>query len=332
MDEYSRRQLFALTAAALAAPLVTVCASVSWHWVLLAAGAAGGVLWFLVSYARRLPARDGYGLLLCRAWGGGGRVLLGLTWLWLILCCSLTANMAVTAFPQDRGFPLIPLTLLLLAALPAAKGVGAACRFGGTLFLAVAALLAGVLVFGAADVQLRNLMPAGGAADAAGPLAVLLLPAAGLFLRDGLARRPASWLRWYLLAAGLAVAVSVVCAGFLGLPLAKASANAFWYMSSSLSILGVMERFEAFISSLLAISFCCMVAFLLSAAQKALRAAVDKLPEAGAVWLSAGLAAGGLWLVGALPSWVWPAGNLIFWGVLPAATLAIVRAKKIREV
>ena len=54
---------------------------------------------------------------------------MGLYWAWLLLTIGLAANMSAGAFPQDQSLPLIPLTLVLLAALVAAKGPGAACRF-----------------------------------------------------------------------------------------------------------------------------------------------------------------------------------------------------------
>lgn len=329
MDEYSPRQLSALAVTALAAPLVTVCSAVSWQWVLLGAGAAGVFLFYIVWSARGLTPGTGYAHLVRAAYGGAaGTAVTALYWAWLVLLTGLAASMVVVAFPQDRAFPLIPAVLLLLASLVAAKGAGAVCRFGGTLFLAVAALLACNLVFGAGDVRLENLRPAGSSKEALGPLSILLLPAAALFLRDRLAHRGTSYGRWYLLAAGLAVAVSVVCVGALGLPLAKASANPFWLMSRSISILGVMERFEAVISSLLSISFCCLLAFLLSAGQKALQGMTPMLGEGTSVWCTAALGAASMWLVPRVPAWIWCAGNLLFWGILPVVTLAVVRQRK----
>ncbi len=331
MDKYSPRQLCALLWAALCAPLVTVCSAVSWPWVLLGTAGAGVILLPMGAVARGLPAGDGAAELLRDAWGSGARPLSLISWLWLVLAASLAASMAVTAFPRDRAFPLVPLVLLLLAAIPAAKGPAAACRFGATLFLAVAPMMALVVLFGLADVHWGSLEPAGTTAEAAAPMAALLLPGAAFFLRDRLADRPTPWLRWFLLAGVLALAVSVVCVGALGLPLARAATNAFWFMSRSITVLGVMERFEAVISAFMAISFCCLCTFLLSAGQRALCAAVPAVTEPIAAWGTAVLAAAAFRLVPRIPEWGWFVGNLLFWGILPLATLAVVLKRKYRK-
>ena len=331
-DSFSPRQLCALMATSLAAPLVTICASRSWQWVLLAAAAAGIFYIYIVWAAGGVPPRTGYGRMLRLAYGrAGGRVLMGLYWIWLLLSTGLAANMSAGAFPQDQSLPLIPLTLVLLAALVAAKGPGAACRFGGTLFLLVAALLGCNLAFGAVDIQARNLLPAGTVGEAAVPLAVLLLPAAGLFFRDRAEGRASAYLRWYLLAAALAVAVSIVCVGALGRPLAQAVEHPFWTMTRSISVLGVMERFEAVISSLLSVSFCCLLAFLLTLGGKTLSSAAPVLGESPSVWVSAALGFAAIWLAPYIPTWVWLAGSGVFWGFLPALTLGLVRGKKIAK-
>lgn len=331
-DDYSARQLCALLTAALAAPIAASCAAVSWQWVLLAAGAAGVYYIYIVWAAAALPPHVGYDRILCTAFGKtAGSVLLGLYWLWLALSVGGAARLGAGAFPQDQGIPMIPLTLVLIAAQTAAKGRGAVCRFGGLLFLFVAVLMAFTLVFAAGDVQMENLRPAGNSAEAAGPLAVLLLPAAGLFFRDRLKQGDASCVRWYLLVAGLAAAVSLVCVGALGLPLAKASAQPFWLMSRSISVFGIMERFEALISSLLAISICCLIAFFLSAGGKSLQTAVPIIGNWVAVWGGAALGFAAVWLVPCLPGWVWLAGSGIFWGVFPALALGMVRRKKFEK-
>ena len=327
-SDYSPRQLCALLAAALAAPLVTVCADVSWQWVLLAAAMAGCFLIYMVWAAGTLPPHQGLGALLRQALGAGAaRWIQGFLWLWLVLLAGMGCCMAAAAFPQDRAFPLIPLVLLLIAARVSAKGAAAVCRFGGVLCLAVVSLLLAVLAFGGRDLRWENLRPAGNWQDLAGPLAVLLLPAAGLMLRDRLSTRGVAWSRWFLLAAGLGTAVSVVTVGALGLPLARAAAHPFWLMSRSVSILGVMERFEAVVSALLSLSFCCLLALLTTLGRKALQGALPAVKDGPAVWLTTAAGGGVMWLIPLLPAWVWPLGSLLFWGVLPAVVLGVVRHK-----
>lgn len=331
MDSYSPRQLCALLAASLAAPLVTVCSAVSWPWVIAGTAVAAIPLFYIYKHMGPSTLEAGVGPveLLTAAWGKtGGTWMALLSWFWLVLLAALTASMAVTAFPADNAFPLIPLVLLCLAAVASSQGAAATCRFGATLFLAVVPMISLVLAFGATDVQLRALKPQGNPMESLGPLTVLLVPAAAFYLRDGLTQRKTAWMRWYLLTAGAGVAVSLVCVGALGLPLAQASSNAFWLMSRSISVLGVMERFEVVISSLLSISFCCLLAFLLAAARRALTCAAPGVPAHKTVWASAALAAAFLWLIPSVPNWGWIVGNLAILAAVPATTLFLAQLKK----
>ncbi len=331
-DEYSPRQLCALLVTALSAPLAVVCSAVGWVWTLAAVGVAALFYLYIGAMARLTPPGMGYAALLKETFGArAGAVLAAAYWIWLALSAARAARMAETAFPLDRAFPLIPLALLLLAALVAAKDTAAACRFGGVLFLFVAALLGFTLVFGAGDVRWENLRPAGEARDLCAPLAILLTPASALFLRDGLNGQKRRYARWFLLAAALAAALSVVCVGALGEPLARASVNAFWLMSRSVSVLGVMERFEALISALLSLGFCCLLVLLLCAARRAARAAAQALTGPGAAWLSAAAAAAVLWPVSLVPDRLFLVGTAIFWGIMPGMTLGIAGGKKFRK-
>ncbi len=329
MDEFSPRQLCALLLTALSAPLAIVCASVSWVWILAAAVLAGLFYLYIVGVSRKLPKGLGYAELLQAAWGRwAGAALAVLYWAWLVLSAARAARMAELAFPQDRAFPLIPLVLLLLAALVAARSTATACRFGGVLFLFVAALQGFTLIFGAAGIELENLAPAGDRMETLRPLAVLLLPVAGLFLRDRLDGQRGHYLRWYLLAAGLALAAGIVCTGSLGLPLAKATPDAFWLMSRSISVFGVMERFEALISGLLSLGFCCLLTLLLLSARKALCSMVPELALPAAVWIGTAATVGALWIVPVLPERFWFGGALVFWVTLPLWTLGSVWIKE----
>ncbi|MCI8525313.1 MAG: hypothetical protein HFF17_05195 [Oscillospiraceae bacterium] len=329
-DEFQPRQLCALAVTALTAPLALVCAGVSWPWVLLGLALAGAFFLYYICAGRKIASRVGYAQMVSAAWGPGGPWVLGAYWLWIVLGCGMAAAETVRAFPADRAFPLIPLVVLLLAALTAEKGAAVVCRFGATLFFAVAALLAGALAFGGGDIHWENLRPAGTPGEAAGVLAVLLVPAAGWFLRDRMQPERAAWSRWFAAAAALGTAVSVVTVGALGLALARRSENAFWLMSRSISIFGVMERFEAVISALLAISACCLLALLLSAGRAALCALRPRWEERTAVRVTAAVAAACIWGAGVLPGWAWTAGSLLFWGILPVVTLGIVGEKKLK--
>ena len=128
------------------------------------------------------------------------------------------------------------------------------------------------------------------------------------------------------------MALSLVCTGALSLPLAKQSANPFWLMSRSISVLGVMERFEALISALLALGFCCLLALLLLAGRKALRGARPSTSVSLAVWLTAGVSGALLWVAPRVPNSFYLYGDLLFWGLLPILTLGIVSVKKSEKI
>lgn len=331
-DEFSPRQLLALLTTALSAPLAIVCSGAAWQWVLAAAALAGCLYLYIVYAARNLPKGLGYAGMLAQAYGGWmGKVLAGLYWLWLALAAARAGRMAELAFPGDRAFPLIPLVLLLVAALTASKSTASVCRFGGVLYLFVTALLVFTLAFGTADVELQNLRLPGEPSELLGPLGVLLLPAVGLFLLDRMDGSQGRCGRWYLLTVGLAVTLSLVCTGALSLPLAKRSANPFWLMSRSISVLGVMERFEALISALLSLGFCCLLALLLLAGRKALRCARPAVSSRLAAWLTA--AAGGalLWVAPLIPNSFYLYGDLLFWGLLPILTLGVVSGRNLKN-
>lgn len=333
-DEFSPRQFLALLTTAVSAPLAIVCSGAGWRWVLIALALAGCFYLYMAYAVREIPRGLGYTGMLMRVYGiRMGRIMSGVYWLWLVLAAARAGRMAELAFPGDRAFPMIPLTLLLVAALTARKSTASVCRFGGVLYLFVAALLAFTLIFGTANVELQNLRAAGEPSEMLGPAGVLLLPAVGLFLLDRMDGSRGQVWRWYLLVAGLAVTLSLVCTGSLSLPLAKQSDNPFWLMSRSISVLGVMERFEALISALLALGFCCLLALLILAGRKAFRCAWPTKSHLAA-WITAGASAAIIWIVGAIPKTANMLGDVIFWGIVPIVTLWVVLkggGKKIGE-
>lgn len=332
-DEFSARQLMALIAASLSAPLAVTCSGVGWQWALAAAALAGCLYLYIVYGARRVPKGMGYAGMLRRAYGTWpGRALSGLYWAWIALTAARAAGMAALSFPDERAFPLIPLALLAIAALVAKKSVATVCRFGGVLYLFVAALLAFTLIFGAAEIELENLRPAGAPAELTAPLSVLVLPTAALFLLDRKDATEAKCGRWYLLIAALTVALSVICTGSLGHTLARRAENPFWLMSRSISVLGVMERFEALISALLSLGFCCLLSLLLLAGRKAFRGAAPQMGSPAAVWITAAFAAGLTWASPWLPTQFCLTGELIFWVLIPVLTLGIVSGRFFKKV
>lgn len=330
MDEFSGRQLCALCLCAFSAVALQYCAVVSWPWVLLGAAVAAVCYLYLGWAGRRVPGHVGLCGMTLRAFGAaGGRVLLVLLWLWTVLATAVTAQGAFTAFPEAKSFSLIPVVLLLLAAWAASKSTAVVCRVGGIHAFLILGLIGGVLAFAASDIKAANLRPAGTWREAAVPLAVFLMPAGGLLLREKVNPRGGRYGWWFLAGTALAAGCSAVTVGCLGLPLAQASQSAFYEMSKSVSVFGVMERFESLASSAALIARTCLLAFLLVQCGMLSRCLLPNLPAWGGSWASAAAAYGAAFLLPAVPKAFICGGAILFWGIFPALVLGIVAGKKI---
>lgn len=323
MFEHSARQVGALTITALAAPLLMVSAAVSWVWVLAALVAAALYYIYIVWASGRLAPHVGFAAMLTEGFGAGGKAILGLYWLWLILSAARAGRLSAAVFPVGQSFPAIPIVLALLAAWVGGKGVSAVCRFGSLLFFLVLPLLGLILCFALPDLELRNLRPSGDWRGGLSLLAVLLLPTMGLFLRGSTTGRSRGS-RWFALAALLAMGCAVAVGGVLGPALTAREQQPFFYLTQSISILGVMERFESVTSSLLLTSFACLLAYFYSMCGKILTHLFCQTPKWVASWVPAAASVGLLWVVPYLPNWVWLTGDTLFWGLIPAVTLGVV--------
>lgn len=326
-DDASGRRRGALLLCALAAPAAQYCAAAPWPWVLAGTGAAGLYYIYMEFVSRRAgaaglcpAAADAFG-------GGGGACALGLTAVFTVFAAACACRDAADSFPNANAFPFLPALTLLLAAWSASKGPEAVGRAGAVLAAPAAVLLGAAAAFAAPDVRAQNLLPGGTWRDAAAPLAVFLLPAgARVFRREG--RGGAGW---YPLAAALAALCSAVTVGCLGLPLARASGNAFYEMSKSVSAFAVFERFEALVSAAALLSRTVLLALLLAECAEIAAHLLPRLPRAVSVWGAAALALGGAWLVPLAPKGLLFWGAVVFWGILPGTILGVVSMRKSSE-
>ena len=279
----SVRQRKALVLAAGLSPVFQVCAGAGWPWVL-----AGGLAAAFVSQAvaAMQPRLRGPGSEARRA----GRRLAAAAGAPLLLWLALRTGVQSTrAFPETAGNPIAAALLLGTAACAAYRGPGVPGRCAGVLLWITAALYGTVLLGSLPQLRLSALrLPAlrgtGGPADALRCAAALSVPLAGLCLdpdspdRKPTQRRgaPASEARTVfgvLLAAALAA--SLVTAGTLT-PALAADPMSFLTLARSVSILGVMQRFEALVSAAMLLSDFCLCALLLTAAVSLLRRAAEE--------------------------------------------------------
>lgn len=157
---------------------------------------------------------------------------------------SYFAEWSQDIWPTGRDFPVVPLTLIVLAVLSACPGAQAASRVGGVLFWLIAALYGVLLLFGSSNMQLSFLKPQYNLPGAQAVF-VLMLPAVIQFVPCKL--KPVLKRTVYLIG-GLFVALSLWTIGGLSAPVAQSVAWPFYEAGKSVSVLGVAERLEAFIS------------------------------------------------------------------------------------
>lgn len=285
-DRLSQRQLYALVITAATGPIFWFCVRWSWMWTALGSGLAGLLLGMLYRF---LPVHEKTSRT-----GFGRGVRMGLA-LGMLLLAVWAAGQTTKAFPETAGQPAAALLILAAAAWAAEDGGTVPGRCAGILLWVLLALYGTVLLFGLPQLKLSRLAPSGEPGDALRCFGILLLPAAGLPLREkAVPRRPKSpWALGGMVL--LATAASAVTGGILSPALAREE-NSFLNLARSVSILGVIQRVEALVSGALVISGFCLCSLLLAsvgellheqlgrtAGKKAYRLAM--LPALAAVWL-----------------------------------------------
>ena len=172
------------------------------------------------------------------------RVLCVVQFLFLGALLAFLAEWSQDVWPTGRDFPVVPLTLLALAVLSAYRGAHGASRVGGTLFWFIAGLYGVLLVFGSRNLQIDFLRPAYDAPGAEA-LLVLLLPAVIQFIPRETKTVLHSAVLWV---GGLFVVLSLWTIGGLSRQVAADAVWPFYEAGKSVSVLGIAERLEAFIS------------------------------------------------------------------------------------
>ncbi len=254
------------------------------------------------------------------------RWYLALRALWCTAVLGLLLDLTRGLYPQADHAVIIPAVLALLAALACAKGAGAPAQVGAVCWPFALVILGVVTVFAAPDVKLARLRETGERWQSIGAFVLVLLPGM-LPMRRGRASR---WL-FALLAIVLAAAPAVVCRGLLGRAQTGELSFPLYAAAQSISVFGVMERFEVLLSGALTLAAFCACAFVLTAG-------MDGLPGSSAIarhtWSlvldGAGFAAM-LWLLPRLPGWFFAAGSALFCGVLPLLLLGIGAMKNRTE-
>lgn len=322
-DEFAPRRLTAWTLSALSAVMALTLAGLGWQWVLAGCASAAGY-YYIVYRLCRAPLTQAA----IEAFGRtGGTVLLVLTLGWTLIAAAASAAGADMAYPEDALPWLAPACVLLLSAFGGWHGTHALSRAAGVVALLLGFLYLTVLLTAAGQAEAAWCRPWGTGDQAAKTFFALLAASAALYLpgAGGRLRRP-----WGAFAVGILVPVAAACltSGCLSPQVTARTAAPFYAMSRSLSLLGVVERFEPVVSAALLTGLFCLTGLLTQSGAEMVHAILPRIPVR---WCAVGCCA----LAGALipaakrmPQTAQAIAAGIFWGVLPVLTLSVVAIKK----
>ena len=318
--EMTKRQREAWCLSALSVSAVMLLSGLCWIWVLAGSAAAALLRWLTV----RLGGVD-LAKKTERAFGrvpGGILLLLGAGWTALVL--ARAARAAGDAYPDDGVETLSAVVLLALAVLSRWKGEQTGVRAAGLLAMFLTILYSILLLSAAGEIDWTWCGLWGGAEQAIMAFGVGLLPMAALWLPGS--EKPS--IKGAVIQTLAPTFAALATVGMISPGVARQEAMPFYTAAKSLSLLSVLERVEPLVSGALMLGFFCAASLLLNTAAAMICTA---LPKADGKWT--GLAVGALALglsrfTGRLPQIVWVAGSVVFWGILPLATLWIVELKK----
>jgi len=283
---------FFLTAAA------TVCAGLDWLSVLIGCGAS---------------------LLLCLLPERRVVQVPRLALVWLPALLWVVARAAGALFSDAGNGSYVPAVVLALGWLLARRPRQAALACCAVLSFFVAAAAAVVLIFALPDVRLAHLAPQFSWQQCLVAFAVGCGP---WLLRSAVGERSPGGFS----AAGhllLPVTAAVVC-GVLSPELARGEQVPFYTLSRSISLFGVVERFEALVAACVCMG-CCSAAALILRAARTLLPGDEKLRD----WLTAAACVGVVLCPKLpLPSAIFTAVTAILWVGLPCITQSVVGWKK----
>lgn len=250
-----RSSASALVLTASSLPVFGLCAGAGWLSALVGGLLAAGLLTAL----DRLPGERS--LSEAADLGPAGIIAAGVLAIALVGLALWAGWRTGFAFRETAGHPLAVCLVLALAWAAARHGTQVPARCAAVLLPLLAALYGAVLLFSLPELRPDWLRPRWDLRDVLRCCAYLLLPGAALCCTD---RRPGALTIGAWISALLAAAAAAVTGGLLS-PALASEPNGFLTASRSVSLLGVMQRFEALISAAQLMSGFCLCALLLSA-------------------------------------------------------------------
>ena len=286
-------QLWAWTAVAVSAPAAQFAAGSNWTGTVLTALLCGILIWI---GDRVLPENPEYGKF-------GGAIL----WLWNSLAVSQVMGFTAGCWPEGETTVFLPICLAVLAAASVYDGALRGARVGATVLWLTAILYLLVVVAAVKEIQICWLRPESPESNPALATGLLTIPAS-LALREEKGRG-AGWIAGILI---FPVVISACVSGVLS-PDRASGVNGFYELSRSLSLFGMIKRFEALVSVAMTVGWFCLMSLLLAGAARQSR-------EKGFGTVSAAAAAIVLFLLEVkISAFVWILGAVGVWILLPLA-------------
>lgn len=284
------RQLWAWLAVGMSAPLA--------HW------SGAGWLTALVTAAAVLPLSA----LGAKGWADAGKWISAAGLIWIVAVLASLIPESGEYWPGNQNERVVPLALIVLAALSA--GGEKAARVGSVLFWVLVLVYAPVVLGASAGIEWEYLAETG-LEWAPGLIAVLTVPAlAGLWQEEGAARNIAPL-------GILAVAFAGITQGMLSIAACEMD-TPFYEVGRSLR-LGGMSRFEPLIAVAVTFGWYCFASFLLSAAAQ-LGSRIG-WKEPWGIWGAGGITAALVLFDVQFDHWILAIGGTVLWILLPIISL-----------
>ena len=308
-DTVSARQLWAAVLGASSAVVFGPCVRLGWPWLAAGGAAAAGMTTLLL---QRLPPRQTF------AGCAAGRILLAAGAALLAVLAAFSAAESRLAFPETARALWSGLPVLALAGLAASRGTKVLLRCGSILAPILAVLYAILLLSAATQADPAWMRPENTPGQILPAFCLLLCPALSLCFRDECAQ-PVRGLLPTAAMVALAALSAALCAGVLSAPGAAMPAS-FLALAQSVSVLGVMHRFEALCSAGSLTGCFLLCALSLGGCLNCLRALLPSLDRrSGILRLSLPIAGLSLACSGLQTAWIAGAGAIYCVGLTLAA-------------
>ena len=289
--------------AALSAPLCHLAGITGWAEV-----AVAGVLCTWLSVERFRQTDE---ITVCPKWFAASACIC------LVLVTGVCLDLAGSTWPTGDTTSIVPIVLLLLAVWSAWEGAEKASRTGSVLMWLLLLLFAAVVAGGIGNVKLSRIELSGRLSNGLVFL-VFLLP--GVAKQLPIAKGQ-SKLLWIL--PGFSALIAFLVKGTLSEPVAGAMVNPFYEFGKSLSLFGVVERYESLVSVALTIGYFCLLSMLLSSAYHLSESIYEGKGRQGVILT----ALGSVWvMIIPIKSYHFPALLLLIaWFVMPAVRNILVK-------